>query len=91
MSKIWGGVLTITGVIACPCHLPLTFSLLVGILGGTGIGGFASLHRGLVYGVFTGYFLLAIGVGLYLLSRKRAPLLAATLKPSSVTRQRSGG
>lgn len=72
MSKVWGGVLTVTGFIACPCHLPITLSLLIGALGGTGIGGFLSDNQGLVYAIATVYFVAAIAVGLYLLNRKRA-------------------
>ncbi len=83
MSRVWGGVLTLTGVIACPCHLPLTLPLIVGGLGGTGIGSFIGANTSLVYGIATGYFIVGIGVGWYLLMRKRASRLApgaATIK-----------
>ena len=71
MSNIWGGVLAATGFIACPCHLPLTIPLFLGILGGTGVGGFVAANTNLVYGFATGYFVLAIGVGVYMLNRKK--------------------
>jgi len=72
MAKIWGGILAVTGFIVCPCHLPLTLPLLLGVLGGTGVGGFIGANAGLVYGIATGYFIVGIGVGLYLLNHKRA-------------------
>lgn len=71
MSKIWGGALALTGFIACPCHLPLTLPLILGVLGGTGVGSFIGANTGLVYGLATGYFIVAIGVGWFLLNRKR--------------------
>jgi len=72
MIKVWGGVLTFTGLIACPCHFPLTLPLILGVLGGTGIGSFIGANTSLVYGIATGYFIVAIGVGWYILTRKRA-------------------
>lgn len=71
MSKVWGGFLTLTGFVACPCHLPLTLPLMLGALGGTAVGGFVGAHSGLIYGAATAYFLVAISVGLYLWNRKK--------------------
>lgn len=80
MSKVWGGVLLVTGFIVCPCHLVITLPLILGVLGGTGLGAFLSDNQGLVYGVATGYFIAGLAVGLYLLNRKkRKPDGAATL------------
>ena len=71
MSNVWGGVLAVTGFIACPCHLPFTLPLLIGVLGGTGIGAGVAANVSLIYVIATGYFILAIGVGVYLLNRKK--------------------
>ena len=71
MSRAWGGVLTVTGFVACPCHLPFTLPLVLGVLGGTGLGSFIGANTGLIYGVFTGYFIAGIGVGWYLLNRRK--------------------
>ena len=71
MRKIWGGVLVLTGIIACPCHLPLTLALLAGVLGGTALGSFVANHQGLIYGIAVGYFIVAIAVGYHFLTRKR--------------------
>ncbi len=71
MSRAWGGVLTVTGFVACPCHLPFTLPLVLGVLGGTGLGSFIGANTGLIYGVFTGYFIAGIGVGWYLLNRRQ--------------------
>lgn len=80
MSKIRGRIMVGTGLIACPCHLPLTLPLLVGVLGGTAIGSFVADNQGLIYGVATVYFVVAISIGLYLLNRKRADTKACGLR-----------
>ena len=77
MSRVWGWVLAVTGFVACPCHLPLTLPFIVGVLGGTGIGSFIGANTNWVYGIATGYFIVGIAVGVYLLKRKstgRLPL-----------------
>jgi len=78
MSNIWGGVLAVTGFIACPCHLPFTLPLLIGVLGGTGLGVGVAANVNLIYVVATGYFILAIGVGVYLLNRKKRNIQEAS-------------
>ncbi len=82
MSRVWGGVLTVTGFVACPCHLPFTLPLVLGVLGGTGLGSFIGANTGLIYGVFTGYFIAGIGVGWYLLNRRQRAEGAVCSVPS---------
>ena len=53
-----------TGFLACPCHLPLTLQLVLGVLGGTALGSFIGANTSLIYGIFTGYFVIGVGVGL---------------------------
>jgi len=63
-----GLALTVTGFLACPCHLPLTLPLLLTLLGGTSLGLSLRENTGLIFVVATAYFLVAIGVGLVLLN-----------------------
>ena len=49
MSNFWGGILAVTGLMACPCHLPITLPLILGLLGGTGLGTFIGANSNLVY------------------------------------------
>ena len=71
MSNIWGAVLAVTGFIACPCHLPFTLPLLIGVLGGTGIGAGIAANVSMIYVIATGYFVIGIAGGLYLLNRRQ--------------------
>ena len=70
MNKVWGTVLAVTSFVACPCHFPVTLPILLGLLGGTGLGGFISSNTGIVYGVAAAYFVVALAAGYWLLSRK---------------------
>ena len=87
MSRVWGGFLGVTGFLACPCHLPLTLPLVLSVLGGTGIGSYIGANQGLVYGIFTGYLVGGIGLGLYLLNRKRRGHDTVCEVPSKNVRQ----
>ncbi len=82
MGKVWGGVLLVTGFIACPCHLIITLPLILGLLAGTGVGAILGANTGLVYGVAGGYFIVALAVGWHLLSRKKSSLAQASRLPA---------
>ena len=72
MSKAWGGVLVVTGFIACPCHLIITLPIVIGLMAGTGAGALLAANTGLVYAIAGGYFVAALAAGWYLLNRKRS-------------------
>lgn len=66
----WSGlILTVTGFLACPCHLPLTVPLLLTLLGGTSLGFFLQENTGVIFAAASAYFLVALGAGLFLLNR----------------------
>ena len=81
MGKVWGGVLLVTGLIACPCHLIITLPLILGLLAGTGAAAILGANTGLVYGIAGGYFIVALTAGWYLLNRKRSSLDQACRLP----------
>ena len=82
MGKVWGGVLIVTGFIACPCHLIITLPLILGLLAGTGVGAILATNTGLVYGVAGGYFIVALAAGWYLFNRKGSSLDQACRLPA---------
>ena len=82
MNKVWGGVLVVTGFIACPCHLVITLPLILGVLGGTGLGAFLSDNQGLVYGVATGYFIVGLAGGIYLWNHRKSKTGPASRLPA---------
>jgi hypothetical protein len=63
MRRIGGVVLTVTGFLACPCHLIITLPLLASLLAGTALGSFLSRNTGLVYTGATIYFVVALALG----------------------------
>lgn len=69
MRRIGGIVLTVTGFLACPCHLILTLPLLISLLAGTTLGSFLSHHTAVAYIRAGIYFVGAFAVGASLLFR----------------------
>lgn len=68
-NRVVGYVLTATALLACPCHLPFTLPLALGLLGGTAFGAALGTNTWLVVAGATIYFVAALGAGLYLLNR----------------------
>ncbi len=73
MRRIGGVVLTVTGLLACPCHLIVTVPLLISLLAGTALGSFLSRHTGLVYTGAGIYFVVALALGYWFLFGKSRP------------------
>lgn len=69
MKSRSGVLLTVTGVLACPCHLHLTLPLLIGLLGETSLGTFLRENPPLLFAGASRYFLAAIGTALVLVAR----------------------
>ena len=63
-------VLLLTGFLACPCHLPLTLPLIIGLFGGTALGVWIRVHTSLVIGLSASYFIAALAIGFWLLNRR---------------------
>ena len=67
MRRIGGIALTVTGFLACPCHLIITLPLLISLLAGTAVGSFLSRNTGLVYTWAGIYFVVALALGVWFL------------------------
>ena len=63
MRRIGGIALTVTGFLACPCHLIITLPLLLSLLSGTALGSFLNSNSGLVYTGAGLYFVVALVLG----------------------------
>src|SRR6266851_4280537 len=74
MRRIGGTLLTVTGFLACPCHLIITLPLLLSLLAGTALGGFLSRNTGLVYTGATIYFVVALALGAWFLFGPARPI-----------------
>ena len=72
MRRIGGVLLTVTGFLACPCHLIITLPLLASLLAGTALGSFLTRNTGLVFTFASVYFIVALALGAwFLLGPKR--------------------
>jgi mercuric ion transport protein len=73
MRRIGGVVLTVTGFLACPCHLMITLPLLASLLAGTALGSFFTHNTGLVYTGAGVYFVVALALGYWFLFGPKRP------------------
>lgn len=67
-----GWFFTVTGFLACPCHLVITLPLAVALLSGTALGGWIATHEEGIAAGATVYFVGALVLGFTLLSMRRA-------------------
>jgi|GEM_PF-3887912 hypothetical protein len=65
--RVSGWFFTVTGLLACPCHLVVTLPLVVALLGGTALGGWMAAHEGAITIGASIYFVGALAVGATLL------------------------
>lgn len=73
MRRIGGVMLTVTGFLACPCHLIITLPLLASLLAGTALGSFLTHNTGLVYTGAGIYFVVALALGYWFLLGSKRP------------------
>lgn len=72
IRTVGGWLLTITGFLACPCHLVVTLPIAVALLGGTSLGGWIATHQGAIALGASIYFVGALALGGTLLIGRRA-------------------
>jgi hypothetical protein len=80
-----GWFFTVTGFLACPCHLVITVPLAVALLSGTALGGWIATHEGAIAVGATLYFVGALALGATLLtqaSRRAAKTDGAAAAPA---------
>jgi mercuric ion transport protein len=73
MRRIGGVLLTVTGFLACPCHLIITLPLLASLLAGTALGSFLTRNTGLVFTFASVYFIVALALGAWFLLGPKHP------------------
>src|SRR5712692_9594548 len=61
----------ITGLLACPCHLPVTLPLLIALTAGTALGAFLSNNVWIVVALSTLYFIVALALGFRYLGQEK--------------------
>jgi hypothetical protein len=73
MRRIGSVLLTVTGFLACPCHLIITLPLLASLLTGTALGSFLTHNTGLVFTFASAYFIVALALGAWFLLGPKRP------------------
>jgi mercuric ion transport protein len=70
-STARGSIWMLTGFAACPCHLPVTVPILLGLTAGTALGAFLANNLWLLGTISTAYFLFALVLGFRSLRQDR--------------------
>jgi hypothetical protein len=78
IRRVAGVLFTITGILACPCHLLITLPLLASLLAGTALGAALLQQRPLILALATLYFVGALAIGGWLLFGEERRRHAAT-------------
>ncbi len=73
MRRAGGILLTVTGFLACPCHLIVTLPLLASLVAGTALGTFLTRNTGLITAVASVYFVGALALGAWCLFGQSRP------------------
>jgi hypothetical protein len=85
MRRIGGMLLTVTGFLACPCHLIMTLPLLLSLVAGTALGSVLSRNTGLVYAGASISFVVALALGaLFLFGPQRSNHAVDTACPTCI-------
>lgn len=63
LRTIKGYVSIAIGLIACPCHLPLTLPILLGLTAGTALGAWLSENTALMFALSTAVFIGGLALG----------------------------
>ncbi|MCL5950980.1 MAG: hypothetical protein M1132_04530 [Chloroflexi bacterium] len=63
IRKIRGYLLIVTGLLACPCHLPITLPLLLALTAGTALGVLLANNIWVIVAVSTMCFVIALALG----------------------------
>jgi hypothetical protein len=77
-----GWFFTVTGFLACPCHLVITLPLAAALLSGTALGGWITTHQGAIFVGASIYFVGALPLGATLLLVGKGALASTAGQPA---------
>lgn len=80
MRRIGGYLLAATGLLARPCHLPITLPVIAAVGGGTSVGAFLIDNTWLLIGVVAAYFVVALLLGSRLIARPESSRAACAVR-----------
>ena len=83
--KIRGYLAVGVGLVACPCHLPLTLPLLLVLIGGTALGAWLATHLAILFAASAVLFVGGLALGVRWLNSR-----ACELPLETVQKERTG-